>query len=92
MPDDMHLQHIPAHVTQDRVFDFNIYGDPRLTEDLHDSYATLHRDAPDIFFTPQNGGHWIFTRYEDIFEVVKDYEHFSSQQWSLRCAGSQSSS
>ena len=41
MPDDITLQNIPAHVTEDRVFDFNIYGDPRLTEDLHDSYATL---------------------------------------------------
>lgn len=83
MPDEMYLQHIPAHVTPDRVFDFNIYGDPRLTEDLHDSYATLHRDAPDIFFTPQNGGHWIFTRYEDIFEVVKDHEHFSVREMQI---------
>tara|TARA_R110000764_G_scaffold24538_1_gene59028 strand:+ start:5624 stop:6832 length:1209 start_codon:yes stop_codon:yes gene_type:complete len=83
MPDDITLQNIPAHVTEDRVFDFNIYGDPRLTEDLHDSYATLHRDAPDIFFTPQNGGHWIFTRYEDIFEVVKDYEHFSVREMQI---------
>lgn len=73
----------PAHVPAERVFDFDIYNDPRLTEDLHDSYATLHRDAPDIFYTPRNGGHWIFTRYEDICEVVKDHENFSAREMQI---------
>lgn len=74
---------VPAHVPAARVFDFDIYGDARLTEDLHASYATLHRDAPDIFYTPRNGGHWIVSRFDDICEVVKDYEHFSVREMQI---------
>lgn len=65
------------------TFDFDIYGDVRLKDDLHEGYATLHRDAPDIFWTPRNGGHWIFTRYDDIVEVVKDYENFSVREMQI---------
>ncbi len=74
---------LPEHVDPKIVFDFNIYGDPRLTEDLHDSYGTLHADAPDVFFTPQNGGHWMLTRWDDIAEVVKDPEHFSVREMNI---------
>jgi cytochrome P450 len=81
--DDMQSLPVPEHVPADRVFDFDIYGDPRLTEDLHASYATLYGDAPDIFYTPRNGGHWIFTRFDDIFRVVQDYEHFSVREMQI---------
>jgi cytochrome P450 len=81
--DDVKSLPVPDHVPADRVFDFDIYSDPRLTEDLHASYATLHADAPDIFYTPRNGGHWIFTRFEDIFRVVQDYEHFSVREMQI---------
>ena len=74
---------VPDHVPASRVFDFDIYGDPRLTDDLHDSYATLHDDAPDIFYSPRNGGHWMVTRFDDISEVVKDFEHFSVREMQI---------
>lgn len=83
MADDLTSLPVPDHVPADRVFDFDIYADPRLTEDLHASYATLHGDAPDIFYTPRNGGHWIFTRFDDIFRVVQDYEHFSVREMQI---------
>lgn len=47
---------IPAHVRPDQVFDFDIYADPRITDDVQGSYATVLRNAPDIFWTPANGG------------------------------------
>lgn len=83
MADDLKSLLVPDHVPADRVFDFDIYADPRLTDDLHDSYATLHTDAPDIFYTPRNGGHWVFTRFDDIFRVVQDYEHFSVREMQI---------
>lgn len=83
MADDVKGMPVPDHVPADRVFDFDIYADPRLTEDLHTSYATLHDDAPDIFYSPRNGGHWIFTRFDDIFRVVQDYEHFSVREMQI---------
>lgn len=83
MADNLTRPAVPAHVPADRVFEFNIYGDPRLTEDVQASYQSLHRDAPDIFYSPLNGGHWMVTRYEHIFEVVKDYEHFSVREMQI---------
>ncbi|PKP82816.1 MAG: cytochrome P450 [Alphaproteobacteria bacterium HGW-Alphaproteobacteria-18] len=74
---------VPGHVPADRVFAFNIYGDPRLTEDVQASYQSLHRDAPEIFYSPLNGGHWMITRYEHIFDIVKDYEHFSVREMQI---------
>tara|TARA_R110001606_G_scaffold343033_1_gene491581 strand:+ start:247 stop:1455 length:1209 start_codon:yes stop_codon:yes gene_type:complete len=83
MADDMQGRPVPDHVPAERIFDFDIYADPRLTEDLHASYATLHDDAPDIFYSPRNGGHWIFTRFDDIFRVAQDYEHFSVREMQI---------
>jgi cytochrome P450 len=74
---------IPAHIASERVFEFDIYHDPRFTEDLHDSYAQVLRQAPDIFWTPLNGGHWCVSRYADIVEVVKDYENFSAREMQI---------
>lgn len=83
MADDLIGPAVPGHVPDELVFEFNIYGDPRLTEDVQASYQSLHRDAPDIFYSPLNGGHWMVTRYEHIFEIVKDYEHFSVREMQI---------
>lgn len=83
MADNLTRPAVPDHVPAERVFEFNIYGDPRLTDDVQASYQSLHRDAPDIFYSPLNGGHWMVTRYEHIFEVVKDYEHFSVREMQI---------
>lgn len=80
MPETISRPVVPDHVAPSRVFDFDIYGDPRHTDDIQASFQTLHNDAPDIFYSPRNGGHWIATRYEHIFEIVKDYEHFSARE------------
>jgi cytochrome P450 len=69
----------PEHVPQDLVLRFNIYDDPRLKGDLHQALKRLHRDAPEIFWTPENGGHWVITRGALMEEVLKDHEHFSSR-------------
>lgn len=71
------------NIPEDVVFDFDIYGDERLTDDLHQSYEALHRDAPDVFWTPRNGGHWMITRYDDIMDVVRDPEHFSVREMQI---------
>ena len=55
----------PAHVPADRVVDFNVHAPPGGTTDLHGAWKKLH-DGPDIVWAPYHGGHWIFTRFEDI--------------------------
>ncbi len=70
---------IPEHVPAGRVFAFDIFADPRLKPDLHLGYKQLHTEAPDIFYTPLNGGHWVVTRQAAIADILRDTALFSSR-------------
>jgi cytochrome P450 len=70
-------ENIPDNVPRELVVDFdcnNVCG-PR--EDLHLAWKRLHL-GPDIVWTPRNGGHWIVTRAEDIEEVYRNHEYFTT--------------
>lgn len=71
---------VPDHVSPEQVFDFDIFFDEELVRDAHSGYKRLHGAAPDIFFTPRNGGHWIVTRYDDQMQILRDVEHFSNRE------------
>lgn len=71
---------IPDHVSAASVFDFDIYADARISSDLQGSYAEALRDAPDFFWTPRNGGHWVARRYDIINEIVLDFSSFSNRE------------
>jgi cytochrome P450 len=71
---------VPEHVKPEQVIDFDIYTEKRLFENLHQAYKELHGSAPDIFFTPRNGGHWIITRFDLMSGILRDAEHFSSRE------------
>jgi cytochrome P450 len=70
----------PAHVASQQVVDFDIYK-PMLTGmDLHESWRALQESgAPDVVWTPQNGGHWMVLRGKLITKVLQDYQTFSSR-------------
>ena len=72
------LAAIPAHVPADRVFDFDFVDDPLLTPDPHLGLMELRRTAPEIFFTPRYGGHWVVQGHEAITALVQDTQLFSS--------------
>lgn len=74
---------IPGHVPPHMVFDFDIYADPRIGEDVQGSYAATLADAPEIFWTPANGGHWIAKGFDAITRVVTDPEHFSVREMQI---------
>jgi len=78
-----HYGQRPAHIPDHLVFDFDIYRDPRVKEDVQGTYALTLADAPDIFWTPQNGGHWIVKGFEAITQVVTDPEHFSVREMQI---------
>ena len=63
----------PEHVPADRVFDYDVWTDARLRDDIQLGMMSLHDDAPDIFWTPRNGGHWMVTRIRDARQVVTDH-------------------
>lgn len=74
---------IPEHVRPETAYDFDIYTDPRLLADVHAGYAEVQGETPPIFFTPENGGHWIATRFDVISQIVQDPEHFSASQMQI---------
>jgi cytochrome P450 len=74
---------IPGHVSPDRVHAFDIYDDPRLRGDLHSGFAGIIAEAPDVFWTPLNGGHWVVTRMSIAEEVLKDYAFFSAREMEI---------
>jgi cytochrome P450 len=83
---------IPAHVPVQRVFHFDLYGlneDPRLSDGVQEGLTFLHRDAPDLFYTPANGGHWVVTRDRLMREVLMSPDRFSSAQLNVPRAAQQ---
>ncbi|CAN5257219.1 cytochrome P450 [soil metagenome] len=73
----------PPHVPDHLVFDFDIYADPRIGEDVQGAYARTLEDAPDIFWSRLNGGHWIAKGFDAISAVVTDPEHFSVREMQI---------
>ncbi len=72
----------PAHVPASLVYDFDYNSDPEYCRDPHARAADLARNAPPMFWTPYNGGHWMFQSYEAVSEALRDYAAFSSEHFS----------
>lgn len=70
----------PDHVPAELVRDFNFYDVPGADVDVQAAYAAIQQSSPDIFWTPHNGGHWVATRADDIWEMQRNPKHFSHRQ------------
>ena len=57
--------------------DFDFFDVRPVEGDLHAGWKRLH-EGPDIFYTPRNGGHWVYTRAEDIAAAWLDPERYSN--------------
>lgn len=68
----------PAHVPADAVFDFDYHRDPALFVDPHVRVLELVGEAPKLFWTSHNGGHWMAFGYDTVFRVLREHESFSS--------------
>jgi len=77
---------VPEHVPAERVFDFDFFDPPGWADDIQLAWKHLHEVAPDIFWTPRNGGHWVATRGEDIREVQTNYRRFSQRVMTIPAA------
>ena len=69
----------PAHVPDSLVVDFDLFNDPGLLKDPHGRALELATHAPPVFWTPRQGGHWVFVGHEANFELGRDWESFTSQ-------------
>ncbi|MCB2073581.1 MAG: cytochrome P450 [Novosphingobium sp.] len=70
---------VPEHVPPELVHDFDFLDPPGASDDVQLAWKRLHDEAPDIFWTPRNGGHWIATRGEDIREIQTNHRRFSQR-------------
>src|ERR1700752_3385693 len=69
----------PDHVPDDAVYDFDMFLDPGLLKDPHERVRQILHEAPPVFWTPRNHGHWVAMGHEAAFEVARDWERFSSE-------------
>lgn len=68
----------PAHVPEKAIWDFDYFRDAGLFSDPHQRILELTEDAPPLFWTPHNGGHWMAIGYDEAFHVLREPEIFSS--------------
>jgi len=70
----------PDHVPPALEVDFDAYRPMKGNHFYHEPFAALQGKAPDIFWTPYNGGHWVLTRRDHLLEVFSDPARFTSSQ------------
>ena len=71
----------PEHVPAELIHEFDIYRfSPGVNDPLEQWGNLLASDAPRIFYTHHNGGHWVFLDYEDVREGFRNDALFSTFQ------------
>ena len=79
----------PSHVPAELVYDFDIYASLGEGDWSHEAFAQrLYGEAPRIFYTLRNGGHWVVTRLADATSVLRNPALFSSENEFNRWRGS----
>jgi cytochrome P450 len=71
---------VPAHVPSELVVDFDVYRPLTAGQGYFESFkAAQDRGLPDIFWSPQNGGHWVSRRRAHQLEIFADSQRFTSE-------------
>jgi cytochrome P450 len=65
------------------VYEFDYIFDPALEQDVHATYWKLKENAPPVFWTPANSGHWVVTSADAAIEVLRHPDRFSSKFLSI---------
>ena len=61
------------------VRDFDIFQLQGPETDPHLALLAVQRGAPEIFWTPRNGGHWVAIQADAIEAILQDPRRFSSE-------------
>ncbi|MBH2000524.1 MAG: cytochrome P450 [Sphingomonadaceae bacterium] len=71
----------PDHVPTELMIDFDFFKIPKgITDPIQIWHGLVRQGVPPIFYTPHNGGHWVFLKYDDIVEGYRNYGIFSTHQ------------
>lgn len=65
------------------IFDFDYVRSPDIAADVHAAYWQLKEQAPPVFWTPRNGGHWVVNSADTAIEVLRHPDRFSSKFLSI---------
>ncbi|GAM04320.1 cytochrome P450 [Novosphingobium sp. MBES04] len=68
----------PDHVPDALVYDFDFHYDPGLLSEGHARIAQIAREAPPVFWTPRQGGHWIVASHAAVYSAQRSPEIFSN--------------
>jgi hypothetical protein len=69
--------------TRGPAYDFDFYADPILQKDVLGGYMQLKQNAPPVFWTPRNGGHWVVTSTNGVIAALRHPEIYSSKFLSI---------
>ena len=58
--------------------DFDYFNVEPIGSDIHLGWKRWQDEAPEVFWTPHSGGHWVVTRGADIDALFRDPVRFSS--------------
>lgn len=73
---------VPAHVPKDLVVDLDIYDVPGGEVDPHTAWRKFQGRGP-LVYSPYNGGCWIPTEGEDVFNITRNTKLYSSRQLAI---------
>ena len=65
------------------IYDFDYVAQPGLNEDVHATYWRLKSEAPEVFWTPRNGGHWVVNSARAAISVLQRPAVFSNRLLSI---------
>lgn len=68
----------PDHVPYEHVYDFDYSHGLEFQTDPFAYAAKIIAEAPPVFWTPRNGGHWLITGFNAVLKAARDWETFSS--------------
>lgn len=74
---------VPDHVPAACVYNFDIYSPAAGCRDMIESAALASTRHPSFFYTPLNGGHWVFTGYDLVNDGTKDTTTYSSKPYTI---------
>ncbi len=75
------LAPVPDHVPPAAVYDFDMFMDEGLLADPHERVRQILAEAPPVFWSPRNGGHWVTMGHKENYAASRNTEVFSSEMF-----------
>lgn len=69
--------------TRTPVYDFDYHHDPRILADALEAFFEVKRNAPALFWTERNGGHWYVNASDLAIEVLRQPDVYSNRLLSI---------